>query len=60
MQDLNLTNKETSDLYLECRTDRAINIGVGDTNHYAEMILTYEEVVKLGGWIVTWLELQKR
>lgn len=55
MQDLELKNNKDGVIYLECRSDNAINVCLGATDSYVEIILKDDDVTVITRWLVNYL-----
>jgi hypothetical protein len=57
MQDFDLTNKN-GDMFLEARSDGGIGIfvAVSKDAKSAAMALTKEEMIKMAGWLITYID----
>jgi hypothetical protein len=56
MRDFDLTLSKEEAINIECRTDKGINLGIGDGIHYTQVIVKNEDVLKLAAWLMDYIE----
>ena len=52
MQNLDLTNNKDGAISIEPRTDKSVNVGIGDGDNYVEIILKDDEIKVVTRWLV--------
>ncbi len=55
MQDLFLNFKNDHAISIESRSDRAVNVGIGDGKTWAEIIVTDDDLDLIARWLVNYL-----